>query len=78
MTLDSIIQKSLCGRDRFYPILNPNDLEGQGQIPPYTMNPIRDLPMMHVMTKYGDPSFNPSKVIVRTSPFLANFDLKLP
>ena len=29
---------------------------------------------MHPMAKFGDPSFNPTKVIVQTSPFLADFD----
>ena len=41
---------------------------------PTIYNPILDLPMMHLMAKFGDPSFNPSKVIVQTIPFLADFD----
>ena len=42
---------------------------------PVIYNPIRDLPMMHLLAKFGDPSLNPSKVIARTSPFFANFDI---
>ena len=30
---------------------------------------------MHLLAKFGDPSFNPSKVIEQTSPFFADFDL---
>ena len=29
---------------------------------------------MLLMAKFSDPSFNPTRVIVRTSPFLADFD----
>ena len=35
-------------------------------------NPIPDLPTMHLLAKFGDPNFNPSKVIARTSPFFAD------
>ena len=33
---------------------------------------------MHLLAKFGDLSFNPSKVIVRTSPFCADFDFLTP
>ena len=36
-------------------------------------NPLRDLPKMHQLVKFGYPSFNPSKVIARTNSFLCWF-----
>ena len=42
-------------------------------------NPIRDLPIMHPICKFCDPSFNPTKVILRKCPFCAalkSFDPK--
>ena len=41
-------------------------------------NLMQDLIIMHLMAKLRDPRFNISKVIVRTSPFLADFDLYDP
>ena len=65
-----ILQKSLflCHFEMFYP-----KWPWRSRSNPTIYNPIHDLPMIHLMAKFGDPTFNPSKVIVQTSPFLANF-----
>ena len=71
VTLASILRDILCGQACFSLILTPNYLEGQGQIPEYTI--LYKIYMMHLMPKLGDPSWNPSKVIAKTSLFFCRF-----
>ena len=68
--------KVIARKSRFLPIrtlLTPHDLEGQGQIPPYTTSS-KIYSMMHPTTKFDGPSFNTPKVIVCTNPFFAELD----
>ena len=76
MALATILQKLLSVQVLLGPILTvfgPNDLEGQDQMSPYAI-PSENYPRFIQRSKFGDPSYNPSKVIKCTSPFLANFD----
>ena len=55
-----------------FDLFTPNDLDGQGQIPPYT-TPSEIYPRCTYWPNLVT-SFNPSKVIARASPFFADFD----